>query len=163
NKKFAREHPNELRAFTRAYIRGWRDYVESDPRPAHEALKQANKTNTDEFMAFSRKMIIDERLVTGRDKDGGAAKIGRPEPARDHAGAVGNQLLRVDDDGGKGRGENKTADGGQHGAPKEIRVRQRQGEGRDTEDRDPDDRLAADAIANRSADQGPGRDRGEKQ
>ena len=82
NKKFAREHPNELRAFTRAYIRGWRDYVEGDPRPAHEAVKQANRNNTDEFMQFSRKMIIDERLVTGRDQDGGAAKIGRLEPAR---------------------------------------------------------------------------------
>jgi NitT/TauT family transport system substrate-binding protein len=82
NKRFAREHPNELRAFTRAYIRGWRDYLEGDPKPAHDALKKANANNTDEFMMFSRKMIIDERLVTGRDKDGGADKIGRLEPAR---------------------------------------------------------------------------------
>jgi NitT/TauT family transport system substrate-binding protein len=82
NKRFARERPNELRAFTRAYIRGWRDYLEGDPKPAHEALKKANANNTDEFMMFSRKMIIDERLVTGRDKDGGLNKIGRLDPAR---------------------------------------------------------------------------------
>ena len=82
NKKFAREHPAELRAFTRAYIRGWRDYLEGDPQAAHAAMKKANANNTDEFMMFSRKMIVDERLVTGRDKDGGPDKIGRLDPAR---------------------------------------------------------------------------------
>lgn len=82
NKKFARENPEALRAFTRAYIHGWRDYLEGDPRPAHEAMKKANASNTDEFMMFSRKMIIDEKLVTGRDKDGGPHKIGRLDPGR---------------------------------------------------------------------------------
>lgn len=82
NKRFAREHPNELRAFTRAYIRGWREYLEGDPKPAHDAMKKANANNTDEFMMFSRKMIIDEKLVTGRDRDGGPTKIGRLDPAR---------------------------------------------------------------------------------
>ena len=82
NKRFAREHPAELRAFTRAYIHGWRDYLEGDPTPAHEALKKANPNNTDEFMAFSRKAIIDEKLGTGRDADGGPANIGRLAPAR---------------------------------------------------------------------------------
>jgi NitT/TauT family transport system substrate-binding protein len=82
SRRFAREHPNELRAFLRAYIRGWRDYLEGDPTPAHAAMKQANPTNTDEFMAFSRQAIIDEKLVTGRDRDGGTEKIGRLDPAR---------------------------------------------------------------------------------
>ncbi len=82
NKKFAREHPAELKAFLRAYIRGWQDYVTGDPTPAHLALKNANSNNTDEFMAFSRKMIIDEKLVTGRDASGGPKQIGRLDPAR---------------------------------------------------------------------------------
>ncbi|MDB6168931.1 MAG: hypothetical protein JWM88_1795 [Verrucomicrobia bacterium] len=82
NRKFAREHPSELKAFLRAYVRGWRDYVTGDPAPAHEALKRANANNTDDFMNFSRRMIIDERLVTGRDADGGPAKIGQIDPAR---------------------------------------------------------------------------------
>jgi NitT/TauT family transport system substrate-binding protein len=82
NRKFAREHPKELQAFMRAYIRGWRDYLEGDPKPAHEAMKKANANNTDEFMMFSRKAILDEKLVTGRDADGGPAKIGRLDPAR---------------------------------------------------------------------------------
>ena len=82
NRKFAREHPAELKAFLRAYIRGWSDYVTGDPTPAHEALKKANATNTDDFMNFSRKMIIDEKLVTGRDATGGLPQVGRLDPAR---------------------------------------------------------------------------------
>lgn len=82
NRKFAREHPEALRAFLRAYIRGWRDYLEGDPAPAHAAMKEANSANTDEFMMFSRQQIIDGRLVTGRDADGGPDKIGRLDPAR---------------------------------------------------------------------------------
>lgn len=81
NRKFAREHPAELKAFLRAYVRGWQDYVAGDPAPAHAALKVANANNTDDFMNFSRKMIVDEKLVTGRDS-GGPAQVGRLDPAR---------------------------------------------------------------------------------
>lgn len=82
NRKFAREHPEELRAFTRAYIRGWQDYLTGNPAPAHAAMKKANSNNTEEFMTFSRQAIIDEKLVIGRDADGGPQKIGRIETAR---------------------------------------------------------------------------------
>ncbi len=82
NRKFAREHPAELHAFFRAYARGWGDYLQGDPSPAHEALKKANPANTDEFMAFSRKMILDEKLVTGRDANGGLDQIGRLDAGR---------------------------------------------------------------------------------
>ncbi|MEX2043841.1 MAG: ABC transporter substrate-binding protein [Opitutus sp.] len=82
NRRFAREHPEVLRAFLRAYIRGWRDYLEGDPAPAHAAMKEANPNNTDGFMDFSRRMILDERLVTGRDAGGGPHLIGRLDPAR---------------------------------------------------------------------------------
>ena len=82
NRRFARERAPDLRAFTRAYIRGWRDYLEGDPAPAHAALKQANAQNTDAFLDFSRRMILEEKLVTGRDADGGPAKVGRLDPAR---------------------------------------------------------------------------------
>ena len=66
SRKVARERASDLQAFTRAYIRGWRDYLEGDPRPAHALMKIANPGNTDEFMDFSRRMIIGEKLVTGR-------------------------------------------------------------------------------------------------
>lgn len=82
HRRLLREHPEQLRAFTRAYIRGWRSYLEDDPTPAHRALKQANPNNTDEFMEFSRRMIIEGRLVTGRDAGGGPEQIGKLDPAR---------------------------------------------------------------------------------
>lgn len=82
SRKFAREHPAELKAFMRAYAHGWRDYLEGDPAPAHAALKKANPNNTDEFMTFSRQQIIDNQLVTGRDAGSGPAQIGRLDPAR---------------------------------------------------------------------------------
>ncbi|MFM8336900.1 MAG: ABC transporter substrate-binding protein, partial [Opitutaceae bacterium] len=46
SRKVARERPADLQAFTRAYIRGWRDYLEGDPRPAHALMKIANPGNT---------------------------------------------------------------------------------------------------------------------
>lgn len=76
NKTWAARHPEQLRAFIAAYIRGWRDYLEGDPTPAHALMKTANPKNTDEFMMFSRGMIIDEKLVTGR-VNGGPDQIGQ--------------------------------------------------------------------------------------
>jgi NitT/TauT family transport system substrate-binding protein len=100
NRKFAREHPVALRAFVRASIHGWRDYLEGDPAPAHAALKAANPNNTDEFMAFSRQQIIDAKLVTGRDRDGGPANIARLDPARFAA-----QIAQLEDLGILARGK----------------------------------------------------------
>jgi NitT/TauT family transport system substrate-binding protein len=82
NRRFAREHPEVLKAFTRASIRGWREYIEGDPSPAHAALKAANQENTDDFMRFSRQMIIDQKLAIGRDADGGPDNVCRLSPAR---------------------------------------------------------------------------------
>ena len=77
NRQFAREHPAELRAFLRAYIKGWRDYLEGDPTPAHAAMKKANPNLDNAFALASRQLIIDGKLVTGRDASGGPANIGR--------------------------------------------------------------------------------------
>jgi NitT/TauT family transport system substrate-binding protein len=100
NRKFAREHPQELQAFLHAYIRGWRDYLEGDPRPAHDALMKANPNNTEEFMMFSRKMIISEKLVTGRDATGGPDQIGRLDPAR-----YATQIAQLEELGILGKGK----------------------------------------------------------
>ena len=82
NKAWASAHPDQVRAFMRAYARGWLDYIANDPTPAHELLKKVNPVNTDEFMMFSRKMIIDGQLVTGRGKGAGSDNIGRITPER---------------------------------------------------------------------------------
>lgn len=82
NRKFARENPAELRAFMRAYVKGWKDYLTGDPTAAHAAMRKANASMTDEFAMASRQLILDEKLVTGRDADGGPANIGRLTTAR---------------------------------------------------------------------------------
>ncbi len=81
NPEWAAKNPAALRAFLAAYIRGWRDYIEGNPTAAHTAMKQINPKNDDAFLAFSRKMIIDEKLVVGRDATD-ASRIGRIDPAR---------------------------------------------------------------------------------
>lgn len=81
NRTWARDHPAALRAFLAAYVRGWRDYLENDPTPAHAAMKAANDKNTDTFLEFSRRMIIEEKLVIGRDATD-ATRVGRLDPVR---------------------------------------------------------------------------------
>lgn len=81
NRPWVEKNPEQTRAFMRAYIRGWQDYLEGDPTPAHTLMKQVNPNNTDAFMTWSRQKIIDEKLVTGRI-GGGPAQIGRISPER---------------------------------------------------------------------------------
>lgn len=81
NKSWLEKNPAAARAFYRAYVRGWKDYLEGDPTPAHDLMKKANSAATDDFLAFSRQMIIDEKLVTGRNSTD-ASQIGRLSPER---------------------------------------------------------------------------------
>jgi NitT/TauT family transport system substrate-binding protein len=66
NRPWAERNPDRVRAFMAAYIRGWKDYISGDPAPAHALMKQLNANNSDEFLDFCRKMIINEKLVIGR-------------------------------------------------------------------------------------------------
>ncbi len=81
NKDWLAKKPDAARAFYRAYIRGWQDYLEGDPAPAHALMKAVNSGATDDFLAFSRQMIIDEKLVIGRDA-ADSSQIGRLSHAR---------------------------------------------------------------------------------
>lgn len=65
NTTFAREHPEALRAFTRAYLRGWRDYLENDPGPANKRIMAANPKASPAFLEYSRQMIIEHQLAKG--------------------------------------------------------------------------------------------------
>jgi NitT/TauT family transport system substrate-binding protein len=66
NRPWAERNPDRLRAFMAAYIRGWKDYLEGDPAPAHALMKRLNPNDSDDFLVFCRKMIIDEGLAVGR-------------------------------------------------------------------------------------------------
>ncbi|HEY5228350.1 MAG TPA: ABC transporter substrate-binding protein [Opitutaceae bacterium] len=65
NREWAAQNRDKLRLFLAAYIHGWRDYIEGDPKPAHDLMLKLNPNNTPEFLDFSRKMIVDGKLVTG--------------------------------------------------------------------------------------------------
>jgi NitT/TauT family transport system substrate-binding protein len=65
NKSWAEKNAGKLRLFLAAYIRGCKEYVEGDPAPAHDMMKKLNPNDTDDFLSFSRKMIIEGRLMTG--------------------------------------------------------------------------------------------------
>ena len=75
------------------------------------------------------------------------------EQAGDHADPARQQLLGVDDDRREGRGHGQADQHRQHIGPEQVDERQRQAQRQDTQDRDPQDRLAADPVADRAADQ----------
>jgi len=91
NRPWAERNAARVRAFMGAYIRGWKDYLEGDPTPANELMKRINPNNTDGFLAFSRKMIIDGKLAAGRDAANDAL-VGRITRER-----FANQIRQLED------------------------------------------------------------------
>lgn len=65
NDRFLENYPEVTRRFLRAYIRGWRDYLENDPDPAHALIRQGNPRVDDAFLAFSRDQIVAYALGKG--------------------------------------------------------------------------------------------------
>ncbi|MEI6051702.1 MAG: ABC transporter substrate-binding protein [Opitutaceae bacterium] len=64
-RELARMEPEVVRAFVAASIRGWRDYLEGDPAPAHALILQRNTQMTPGFLAYSRGEMIERALVRG--------------------------------------------------------------------------------------------------
>jgi NitT/TauT family transport system substrate-binding protein len=81
NRAWAEQHAPQLRAFLAAYIRGWKDYLEGDPAPAHALMKKLNANDSDDFLAFARKMIIEGKLAVGRNATDDSL-VGRITPER---------------------------------------------------------------------------------
>ena len=65
-----RDDPEMVRAFVSASIRGWRDYLEGDPTPAHELIVQRNLQMTTAHLNFSRQALIDHQLAAGDPEKG---------------------------------------------------------------------------------------------
>jgi NitT/TauT family transport system substrate-binding protein len=70
NKRFAREHPEQLKALLRAYKKGYIEYVEGDPTPAHNIMLKINPKVTPKYLAWSRNQIISEKLHRGNPSVG---------------------------------------------------------------------------------------------
>jgi hypothetical protein len=84
-------------------------------------------------------------------EEGGAEAAQAKGEAEEEAGHgaqfAGDELPRINKDGGESGGEDEADDRAQDDAPKEVRVGKREGERRDAEDRDPDDGFPPDAVA----------------
>jgi NitT/TauT family transport system substrate-binding protein len=64
-RELVRTSPAVVRAFVAASIRGWRDYLEGDPAPAHALIRQRNPQMSEGQLAYSRNALIARALVTG--------------------------------------------------------------------------------------------------
>jgi len=71
-RELARMEPDVVRAFVAASIRGWRDYLENDPTPAHTLILKENAQMTPGLLDFSRGELILRKLVSGETARGEA-------------------------------------------------------------------------------------------
>jgi NitT/TauT family transport system substrate-binding protein len=76
---FLKTHPEAVRAFVRASIRGWRDYLAKDPSPAFDMIMKLNVRQTRAQLEYSRKALIDGDYVFG---EGGPESCGKIDSAR---------------------------------------------------------------------------------
>jgi NitT/TauT family transport system substrate-binding protein len=65
NKAYALEHPDVVRAFVKASIRGWKDYLEGDPAPATALIFKDYPESTPEVLAFAREKMIHYQVAAG--------------------------------------------------------------------------------------------------
>ncbi len=65
NREFLAKHPDAVRKFVRASVRGWVDYLTGDPSPANQILAAQRSELSPEFLAYSIKAMNDYRLVSG--------------------------------------------------------------------------------------------------
>jgi NitT/TauT family transport system substrate-binding protein len=81
-----RQSPELVRVFVAASIRGWRDYLDGNPEPAHALIMARNRHTTREQLDFSRGELILRSLVTGdraRGEDIGQLSLARLAAERD--------------------------------------------------------------------------------
>ena len=76
-RKFMESKPEALRAFVRASMQGWRDYVEV-PAPGNALIKAANPKMTDEQIAFGIAKLKELGILDAR----GTATVGTMKDAR---------------------------------------------------------------------------------
>jgi NitT/TauT family transport system substrate-binding protein len=83
SRQFIDAHPEVVRAFARASVRGWIDYLEGDPTAGDEELRRLRPDLPPEFFAFSRAAMKEYQLVLGDPARGErAGQLTRPRLAR---------------------------------------------------------------------------------
>ncbi len=76
---YAQEHPDVVAKFTRASLRGWRDYM-ADPTAANAEIQKLNPALDQAWMNYSYNALKTGHFVTGDDASG--AQVGQFDPAR---------------------------------------------------------------------------------
>lgn len=75
SREFLEKHPEKVRAFVAATVRGYTDYISGDPAPAFAALAAANPLMTPDVMEFSLAAMRRLRLVEGDAAAGESAGV----------------------------------------------------------------------------------------
>jgi NitT/TauT family transport system substrate-binding protein len=70
SREYARQNSALVRAFVKASLRGWADYIQGDPEPAHRLILERNKNTDRAFLNFSRGEMILKQLVAGDSSQG---------------------------------------------------------------------------------------------
>jgi NitT/TauT family transport system substrate-binding protein len=76
---FLTGHPEIVGKFTRASLRGWREYL-NDPAAAHATIVKLNPALSADWMQFTWKALRDGHFVAGDDASG--ELLGRMDPKR---------------------------------------------------------------------------------
>jgi NitT/TauT family transport system substrate-binding protein len=72
-------HPDVVAKFTRASVRGWRDYMQ-DPTAANAVIQKLNPAMNRDWARFSYEQLKKGNFITGEDPTG--AQTGQFDPAR---------------------------------------------------------------------------------
>lgn len=70
NEDQIKQHPEQVAAFVRASLRGWRDFMESDPTPAYNLIIESNPEQTVELMQEIRGEMQRYSLTDGDTSKG---------------------------------------------------------------------------------------------
>lgn len=65
--KTVRERPQQVAAFVKASMEGWKSYLQGDPAPANALIKQANPAMTDDRIAVGIRLMNETGMVFGGD------------------------------------------------------------------------------------------------
>jgi NitT/TauT family transport system substrate-binding protein len=70
NASFVREHPDVVRAFVAATLRGWADFMDGDPAPAKKMILERNEGMTEDFLDFSMGAMRENHFLSGDPSKG---------------------------------------------------------------------------------------------
>lgn len=77
---YVKQHPEIVKAFNAATIRGWQEYMAGDRSEADALIASLSAKMNADFLAFSHAQMLAFQLVTGPDGDW--AQVGQIDPAR---------------------------------------------------------------------------------